>query len=233
MSPPELLEAKKHNTSSKETQEIDGSHESKKCCQMAACNLLSGWAEQPSWVLSCLSLSEEKRHHLGARSPAVWSASQAEGGPLALPPTWCGPCAPLCSVRPQLFAIFFIRFLRVTGYCICYPTLMPRETKRCIHRKMVINLPPQLSEMNQHWPLQCCGASTASPRLSHTPACILVKGRRLRASFSNLLFSLPFGFHAPDFKLWEQKSNKVLCVWQVFIVEWSNERCALGISPGQ
>ena len=181
------------------------------------------------WV----SVSEDKRHHLGASSPAVWSASRAEGGPLALPPTWCGPCAPLCGVQPQLFAVFFIRFLRVTGYCICYHTLMPRETKRCIHRKLVINLLPQLAEMNQRWPLQCCRASTASPRLLHTPACILVKGRRLWASLSNLLFSLPFGFHAPDFKLWEQKSNEVPCVWQVIIAEWSDERCTLGVSPGQ
>ena len=42
MSPRELLEAKKHNTSSIGAQEIGGSHEYKECCQLAACSLLSG-----------------------------------------------------------------------------------------------------------------------------------------------------------------------------------------------
>lgn len=183
---------------------------------------------QPS-LSSVLSLSEEK-HHLGAGARPLWSASQAEGRTLALRQRGVDLVLPSLRCATTAVAIFFIRFPQSYRLLHMLPYVhAKRNKKRCIHRKM-LNLPPQLSEMNQHWPLQCCGASTASLSSPATPACILVRRREgCRHHSAACCFSLPF-VCAPDFKLWEQKSNKVLCVCRCSLLSGSMSSCVWYLS---
>lgn len=86
-------------------------------------------------------------------------------------------CPSFVVCKQKLFVLFFIRFLRVIGYCLCYFIFMPSATKRYTHGGGSKAPVPTL-EINQDWP-GATEPSTTFSRLSPTSAHVWVKARTL------------------------------------------------------
>lgn len=218
MSPPELLEAEKHSTSSVGNQEVPwfpGIQEMLPDCLLKLTVHMSIEACLCSAMCGCVNSSKEKC--LRAKSPALQSSSWIEGRLLALQPTWCGPCTLLLCVNKSCLQYSLLDSQRA-GYCICYYMLMSSETKRCIHSRVVINHPTL-------WAGVAAEPSTTFSRLTDT-AHVLVKGRTYCRHHSAICC-----FHSPlayILLIWSTLRTKVwLCALPVVGVycwmdEWMN-----------